>query len=232
MRTRTLTLIAATVLLSVPVWESSAQTQAPAATVAARDLPRPRPPMAIRGFRSAHFGMNEAQVRTAIQKDFGSSAKLSKASNAAEGTTALVASLAKLDPGPGAARVVYVFGASSKGLIHVNVTWASTDQPNDATRQAMLQGGAELIEYFRNHPAKPKIAVGGVPANANGLVLYSAIDDAGASVEVQVQGIGFERTVDGKTVPSPLPSGPASLVVSYARSVLNPDIKTITPGAF
>jgi hypothetical protein len=234
MQTRTFSFVAAVIAAAISAPTASAQTTPPepSVAVAGEDLPKPPPPMVIRGFRSAHFGMNEAQVRAAIQKDLGSSSKITTAANVAEGTTALVASVPKLDPGPGAARVTYIFGTSSKGLIHVNVAWASSEKPTDAMRQAMIQGGLQLIAYFNGQATRPKAAAGGAAAGSNAIVMYGAVDDAGASVEVRVEGIAFERTVDGKTVPSPPPSGPASLIVSYGRSVLNPDIKTIAPGMF
>lgn len=199
---------------------------------AVANLPKPVAPMAIKGFRSARFGMKEAQVRAAIRNDFGANAKLSTAANAGEGTTALTVALASLDPGPGPAQVTYIFGASSKELIHVNVAWISADKPADAERSAMVRAGVELMAYFKSQFARPKAAAAGAASGVNGVVLYAAVDDAGASVEVKLDGVALARTVDDKTVASPKPAGPASLVISYARNALHPDIKTIRTGAF
>jgi hypothetical protein len=233
MRTRTFVVIATGAALCAPVaaLAASPRTEAPAAA-AASALPKPDKAYVISGFRSARFGMNEAQVRSAIGKDFGRAAKIEKAANAAEGTTAMQASLAALDPGPGPAKVTYIFGATSKELIHINVVWASNDQPTHAVRQAMMQAGLELLAYFKTHIGKPKAAAAGLPNGPNTLVLYVAVDESGASVELSLDGIAFEHKVDGKTVSSPPADGPVSLAVSYARNVLQPDIKTIARGAY
>src|SRR5262245_6157832 len=84
-----------------------------------------KPTYDLKGFRTARFGMTEAEVRSAIQKDFAVKPdQIRTAPNALERTTALVVPLQALDPGPGPATAAYILGYKSKRLIQVNVVWA------------------------------------------------------------------------------------------------------------
>ena len=75
---------------------------------------------AIEGFRSAKFGMNEADVRAAIAKDFGAKPDAVRAQdNASELTHSLLYSAPELLPNGGTAELSYVFGYKSKSLIQV-----------------------------------------------------------------------------------------------------------------
>src|SRR6185369_13874999 len=89
-------------------------TEAPAAT--------PAPAEPIDGFRSAKFGMAEAEVVAAIEKDFGVKAgDVAREDNPLEKTVALVAKVSDLIPDSGPARAVYILGYKTKALIQVNV---------------------------------------------------------------------------------------------------------------
>src|SRR5580704_4739816 len=80
----------------------------------------------IEGFRSAGFGMTEAQVRLAVHKDFPAAGeKVSSELNPAEKTTVLTVYVPDLIPGTGKARISYILGYSTKKLIQVNISWAA-----------------------------------------------------------------------------------------------------------
>jgi hypothetical protein len=207
-----------------------------AATPAPRQAPAtpaaPGAALDIKGFRSATFGMTPAQVKTAATNDFGPAAKIQEGSNAADGTQFMLVSVDHLDPGPGAAQIGYVFGATSKTLTTINVVWSTGTDATDAQRAAIAQAGQQLAAYFQAGPAPAKTA-GVATFGANGLVLYRAADKKNAGVEVLIDGVAYQRTgADNKPVASPPPKGPATLRVSYTQDVDKPDVKTLKPGSF
>src|SRR5882672_7930121 len=93
---------------------ATAQSAEPAATAAA--------PYASEGFRSARFGMTEADVRKAIAADFKIDDKtIGRESNDVERTVFLTVTVADLLSGAGPARISYIFGYSKHQLIQVNL---------------------------------------------------------------------------------------------------------------
>jgi hypothetical protein len=80
------------------------------------------PPYDISGFRLARFGATEAEVRKAIEQDFGQ-VKLESATSESERTTFLFFRDAVLAPDTAPATVYFIFGFKSKRLIQVNVIW-------------------------------------------------------------------------------------------------------------
>jgi hypothetical protein len=205
---------------------------APAQTLA-RPASAPAPDYEITGFRSARFGMTPAQVRAAVAADFGA-ARVTEASNPAEGTQALQVTVEHLDPGPGPAQVSYIFGATTHSLAHVNVVWALAGNPTIEQRAALTTAAIQLANYFQTLPNPPKATSGATPTGPNGLLLFAAVDKKGRGVEVAVDGISYQATAtaDNKRTASPPPNGPAILRVSYIGNVVNPDIVRIKPGSF
>jgi hypothetical protein len=220
---------------------ATAQTPAPrpavpAARAAALAAP-PRSPASptdydIKGFRSAMFGHTPAQVRMAIAADFGQTIKITETSNPAEGTQVLQVTVPRIDPGPGAATVTYIFGASSKTLQHVNVVWVLDGEPTAEQRAGILTAAGQLANYFQTLPSPPKTVAGPAATGPNGLLVFAGADRKGASVEVVADGITYQATQDNKPFTSPTPKGPAVLRVSYILNPTNPDIFKIKPGSF
>ncbi len=181
------------------------------------------------GFRSAHFGMDEAQDRSAIAQDIkpvADSLRLLK--NPAENTQLLLLRVAELEPGPGPASVSYIFGATSKRLIHVNIVWKTDETPSDEERNKIGAAGMQLTNYFRELPWQPGASAWGLPDGANGLVLFAGFDATNAGVEVRVSGVATY----GTEIVASKPEGPAQLVLSYVADIKNPDIAVIKSGAF
>jgi hypothetical protein len=216
---------------------SVAQTAAkPATAKPAPTLPSPSPAAdyVIKGFRSATFGMTQAQTKAAIASDFGSTAKIAENSNIIEGTQALQVSLDHLDPGPGAALVTYIFGATSHTLSHINIVWVVPGEPTAEQRAAVVTAAVQLTNYFQNLPNPLKATAGATPTGPNGLLMFAGVDKKGAGIEVATDGISYQATKkeDNKETTSPPPKGPAILRVSYIANAANPDIQKIKPGAF
>lgn len=182
----------------------------------------------IVGFRSAHFGMDAAQVRSAIAQDFKPMPdSMRMVSNPAENTQMLLVRVAKLEPGPGPANISYIFGAKSKRLMHVNVVWQTEAKPSDEARNQIAAASLQLTNYFRELSWMPGASASGLPNGGNGVILFVGSDPNSAGVEVQVTGVA---TYGVESVPTK-PEGAARLVLSYAADIKNPDIAAIKPGA-
>jgi len=106
------------------------------------------PSNAIEGFRSAHFGADEAEVLSAIAGDFGKrGADVRVLDNAKEKTRVLAVRVNDLFPGSGEAEIGYVLGYQSKRLIQVNVLWGTPVTPA-ATAADMGRISMLLQSYF------------------------------------------------------------------------------------
>jgi len=171
----------------------------------------------IAGFRSAHFGMTEAELRAAIARDFPGSALAITAQDDA-GQRTLSIPLIRLNPGPMPAAVAYAL--RSGRLVQIDVTWAAPGDPSPTQREGLFRAGERLRRYFEAQAEKPvRIAPPGV-LGPNSLLLYGAADRQGARMEALVEGVAFERLVDGKAIRSPEPAGAAVLRVSYRAGKL------------
>ena len=137
-----------------------------------------------------------------------------------------------LDPGPGAAQIGYVFGATSKTLAVINVVWATGAEPTTQERAAIAQAGQQLAAYFQTGPAPARTMQGMRAFGTNGLILYTAADAKNSGIMVTVDGVEYHSTTGDKNVASPAPKGPATLRVGYELNALNPDVKVIKPGSF
>src|SRR5881394_2384805 len=84
----------------------------------------------VEGFRSARWGMTDAQIKAAIRKDFnlGPEAVQSE-ENPSERTAVLSVTVPDLLEGAGKARVSYILGHTTKKLIQVNIVWGHSIDP-------------------------------------------------------------------------------------------------------
>jgi hypothetical protein len=187
----------------------------------------------IEGYRSARWGMTEAEVRAVIRKDFGlAESAIQIAENPAERTKALVIQIPELAPAPTPAMVSYIFGATSRRLMHVNVVWADA-APTAERRREFAAAGLQLSEYFRTLPVQPRLAGPGGALSDRAVLMFVATDAQGAALEVAAEGIEFQVLArDGKSTNSSAPSGPVALRVSYIANALTPDVSVLKPGSF
>lgn len=170
----------------------------------------------VAGFRSARFGMGEAEVRRAIAADF-SAATVTALSHQAEGTRVLVAAVPHLPPAPGGADVSYVFGARSGRLMHVNVSWAA-DAPDAAAREQLAVAALQLARYFGEYTwpatARDRLQPDGT------MLAFAGRDAKGAAVELTARGLPV-------AFGAPPPSGPARLQVSYMADAKRADVARV-----
>ena len=186
----------------------------------------------VTGFRNAHFGMTEQELRAAVVKDFAlKPADITSSVNAVEGTTVLTAKVAALEPGPGPAAVAFILGHASKKLIQINVIWgeqnAAGSDPN-----AMIAAGERLARYFAGYAWNKDTTRAGVPVGPNTVVLFSGEDSKTGAVRLILDGVKYQMQKDGKDATSPDPKGPPRILINYIANRDNPDVATIPKGQF
>jgi hypothetical protein len=196
---------------------------------AAQDLPK----YEVTGFRDVRFGMSEQDVRAAVTKTLGvKAADIFAAANTLEGTNVLTVRVPSLDPGPGFARVAYIFGYTSKKLIQVNVIWGE-DAPAQTT-DAIVGAGSRLQRYFSDFVWKKDATRAGIPVGDNTVVLFAGDDEKKGSVRLIIDGVKYQTVREGNPTPttSPEPKGPPKLVINYIADRDNPDVAKIERGKF
>jgi len=236
MLSKTLALALAAAAAALAAGPAAADSKARPPTAAARSAapsPASAPAYSVKGFRSALFGMDEAAVRAAAAKDFGVPPQsLRREVSLVDGTAGLILELPKLDPGPGAATVQYILGATSGRLIHVNVVWTVPEDAPQGQREALVGASLKLTRYYRGFSWAPKKALAELPAGPNSVIAFAGEDEAGSALEMRLDGVAFSQVINGKTVQSPPPKGPSRLRVAFDKSPRNPDVAKIQVGAF
>ena len=180
----------------------------------------------LEGFRSARFGMNEAQVRAAIKKDFPNAAdKIAVERNGAERTTALAVTVDDLLPDSGPARVAYILGYRSKQLIQVNVVWGEPLNP-DTTTEALLATANSLSQYFRRLDFRRESMAVNTRMSDGSIVVFRGADNQNRLVLLRLLPTGVPAEKTGE------PPRPRALWLSYIRDAQNPDVFRIERGQF
>lgn len=204
----------------------------PPHTASAQELPK----YEVTGFRDAHFGMTEQEVRAVIAKSFGvKPSDIVSSTNPIEGTAVLTTRVVTLDPAPGPAEIVYIFGHSSKKLIQVNVIWGddrSKGEPKGGDPSALITAGTRLERYFAGFAWRKDAARAGIPVGENTIVLFSGEDEKKGAVRLIADGIKYQVQREGKQTTSPEPKGPPKLIINYIADRENPDIAKIDKGKF
>jgi hypothetical protein len=217
--------LALSALLLSAAAQAQAQTQAPAQAQPQK--------YEVTGFREARFGMTETEVRNVAGKAFGlKPADLVSGTNAVEGTTVVTAKLTSLDPGPGPARIAYIFGASSKKLIQVNVVWGEEVATPPVDSNAIIAAGTRLQHYFADFGWRKDTTRAGIPVGENTVALFAGDDEKKGAVRLIVDGVKFQLEKDGKPITSPDPKGPPKLIINYIADRETPDVAHIEKGKF
>ena len=179
---------------------------------------------AIDGFRSAKFGMSEADVRAAMIKDFNAKPDAIKAQdNASELTHSILMSVPELLPNGGTAELSYVFGYKSKSLIQVGAVWSKgTDAA--MTAEKLFSNANILRAHFMGEGFKPDSIAVNMPV-AGGIVMFRGSDAKDRSVILLLQGT-FETKENSRVLT------PTSLLLFYVADAKSPDIFKLPPGQF
>ena len=193
----------------------------------AKVIPEDKKEIAIvEGFRSAKFGMTEAEIYNTIQKDFNFvQGSVEKIENSIEKTTSIAVTLDKLMEKGGRARVVYILGYRSKKLIQINVIWGNpvNENPNP---KSIVDAANLLRAYFFRKGFKKDDLVMNSRLDTRSMLLFRGNDANGAMVilimKTPPQHKGGEE-IQGKEF---------SLRLSYIQNPKNPDIFKVKEGEF
>ncbi|HWK96871.1 MAG TPA: hypothetical protein VNR39_15770 [Pseudolabrys sp.] len=193
----------------------------------AQDLPK----YEVTGFRDVRFGQSEQEVRALVAKALNvKAADIVASSNPIEGTGVLTVTAPSLEPGPGPARIAYIFGHSSKRLIQINVVWGE-DAPQNV--DTVAAAGTRLQRYFSGFGWKKDAARAGIPVGENTIILFAGDDEKKGSVRLVIDGVKYQMQRDGnQPATSPEPKGPPKLMINYIADRENPDIAKIEKGKF
>jgi hypothetical protein len=189
----------------------------------------------IKGFRSAQFGMNEADVRRAAIKDLGvKSQDILVESHPKEKTRLLSVRVKDLMPDSGVALVVYHFGFRSKTLMQVSILWG---RPIDSTTtpQNLVATANVLRDFFQQQQFEREGLLLNAPTQG-GIVVFRGFDAPGhmvalvlseqaAEVAATKQGAGGEQN-------APAPAKSLSLQLSYVLNPKKPDVFALEKGQF
>jgi hypothetical protein len=204
---------------------ATAATPEVAAAAADAATPDDKTKAIIEGFRSAKFGMNEADTRAAISKDFGAKPDAIKTQdNPAEFTHSLLVTVPDLLPNGGTAEVSYVLGYKSKTLIQVGAVWSKT---TDAaiTPERLFSNANILRAHFMTEGFKPDTVAVNTPVNG-GLLMFRGSDAKDHTVMLLLQGT-FETKENNQRVLTP-----TGLLLFYVADAKSPDVFKLPPGQF
>jgi hypothetical protein len=182
----------------------------------------------VEGFRSARWGMDGAQVKAAILKDFGIPAeKVKTEENAAERTTILTATVNDLLEGAGPARVSYVLGFKTKKLIQVTILWGTPVDPQ-AHPDKIVAAANQLRQLFLDSGYQPE-TVASNARMADGTILVFQGQDADKHMTVLRLANAPAPTKGPKTEGT---GGSVALSLSYTLDSRSPDIFRLKKGQF
>jgi hypothetical protein len=182
----------------------------------------------IDGFRSAKFGMTEAEVLKAIESDFGlKQSQIRRESNPVQKTSVLVAEVKDLLPGTGTARISYLFGYSNKKLFTVTVLWARSFNPAD-TREVLIDAAAVLRSHFEGQ-AFPKGVLVDARLPDGSVLVFRGTDAQGRMVVLTAAGLYVQNAGDkSKETMQPEPV----LRLTYIENPQHPDVYSVKQGQF
>lgn len=201
-----------------------AQNPAPATPPAAG---QPAKQVKVEGFRNARFGMDEAQIRAAIGKDFKLSGDaIQRVEDPTERTTALIVKVNDLLPETGPAVVAYIMGYKSKKLFRINVIWGQ-EIGSPAKPDQIVAGANALRNYLVDQGYRKEGLVLNQPLGNENVLVFQGTDLQGRLTELV---LGVTSTPSGKKDVPPTVSG-ASMRLSYVEKPAEPDIYRV-PGGF
>jgi hypothetical protein len=170
--------------------------------------------------------MDSAQVKAAIQRDFGIPAeKVRNEENPAERTTLLVVTVPDLIEGAGPARISYILGFKTKKLIQVSILWGTPVDPH-AQPEKIITAANQLRQLFVDSGYQPETMIANARL-ADGTTLVFQGQDA------EKRGTVLRRAI----TPAP-PKGSKDkeggasifLSLSYTLDSRNPDIFRLRRG--
>lgn len=203
---------------------SSAQTVPEPSSGEATGAPQAETVVSVKGFRSATFGMTEAQARAAAAKDFNVNAeKIALQTNPIDRTTSFSVPTKDMLAETGPAQVTYIFGYKSKKLIQINVVWGGTISP-DLKRDTALVIANTLYNYFATAGYKADSIVSKVQLKDGSIIVFRGVDaESHMTILTLTEGAAPPPNTKASTV---------LLQLTYTMDPQNLDIYKIAPGQF
>jgi len=186
-------------------------------------------PAIIDGYRSAHFGMTEAEVKVAIKSDFGVSDP-KRTINDVERTTIFTVPAKALLPDSPPATISYILGASSSKLIQVNVVWGEN---GGAEAKQIVSTTNALAAYFvdKGSYAKDSQAVNQALPDGT-LLVFRGADTKGRMVVLHLIPVSEPADEKKAAKDKPVEFKKAMLRLSYIANPTKPDVFRIEKGRF
>jgi len=217
--------ISATALLLIQLGVSAqAQTKDSQSESAAAAASVQTPSFRVEGYGRLRFGMDAEQIRSLLMLDFPrANPVLIDRIDAVSRSRVLTLELPALDPGPGAATISCVFGATSQRLIAVNVIWLAVGKASQAQETLLINASAKLAKTYAAQPWPLFNTTYGTVVAPGTSVVFTGHDDAGGAVEIKLQGV---------TTPFGSALGPSSLRLTLVANSIRPDIYRLAEGSF
>lgn len=208
-----------------PAQAAPAEPAAPAGPNTAAPAPAAPAVAEVTGFRSAHFGVTEADVRAAIQKDFKIKPDaIQSEENKTEQTHVLIVQAADVLPGGGTASISYVLGFKTKTLIQVGLSWSKATD-DKMTPEQLFSNANVLRAHFMSAGYKPETISTNMPVNG-GILFFRGSDAQERTTMLILQG-AFSQGENNQRVLTP-----TALVLLYIADAKSPDVYKLPPGSF
>jgi hypothetical protein len=187
----------------------------------------------VEGFRSARWGMAEAQVKAAIHKDFNIAAeKAQTEENPSERTTVLSVTVADLLEGAGKARISYILGYSTKKLIQVNIVWGTTIDPQ-AKPERLVAAANQLRTLFLNSGYDRETVASNVATADGAITVFQGQDSDKHMTLLRLVSTPAPAPAPSKQHGKAESAGPTVvLFLSYLLDARNPDVYRLKKGQF
>lgn len=210
---------------AAPAAPAPAAPLPPAAPGAATPAPAEPAAAEVAGFRSARFGMTEAQVRAAIERDFRIRPEaIQSEENKAEQTHVLIIQAPDVLPGGGTASVSYVLGFKSKTLIQVGLSWSKATD-DKMTPEQLFSNANVLRSHFLSAGYKPDTIATNMPTNG-GILMFRGSDAQDHTTMLILQGTFTQGENNQRTMT------PTALLLFYIADAKSPDVYRLPPGSF
>lgn len=205
----------------------AAEKPAQPAQHASQQSPATTAPVRVDGFRSAHWGMTEAEVKEAIRHDFGIPPdKMHVEENPSERTKIITATVKDLLQGAGDARISYILGYRTKRLIQVNIVWGITVDPH-VKPQLVVAAANQLRTLFLTSGYQPGTIASNVATGRGAMIVFEGRDAEKHMTFLRLISVSSRQHRHRKS------AAPAVLLVlSYIENTTDPDIYRLKKGQF
>jgi len=185
----------------------------------------------VEGFRTARWGMTEAQVKAAIQKDFNIPVdKEQSEENPSERTTVLSVTVNDLLEGAGKARISYILGYTTKKLIQVNIIWGTTIDPQ-IKPDRIVAAANQLRTLFLNSGYDRETVASNVATTDGSITVFRGQDSDKHLTLLRL--VSTPAPAPSKQRGKAEPAGPTIvLLLSYLLDARNPDVYRLKKGQF